>query len=247
MSDHQPLTSEPGEITFAAGVIAKALTTNRILMVKRTDTGEWAFPGDRLEGDETAAQASYREFWEETQYRLGSVGMQLMQRRKDDGAGLVDFTTFLAPVESEFVPVLDDEHSSFAWVDCDETLAENRAGLPAVIADDADLEEPTIPPSLSEPMNEDPEDDLDDATLDAILAAVEVLEARLGRVEDWGLADSLSPHLAGDEEGLAYVSSNEPIQGGESHAELEAALAEEPLVENDRKAARQLGTRFRSA
>jgi 8-oxo-dGTP pyrophosphatase MutT (NUDIX family) len=214
MSDHQPLMSEPAEITYAAGVIAKALTTNRILMVKRTDTGEWAFPGGHLEGDETAAQAAYREFWEETQYRLGSVGMQLMQRTKDDGHGLVTFTTFLAPVESEFVPVLDDEHSSFAWVDCEETLAENRAGLPAVIADDADLEEPSILPS--EPMSEDPEDDLDDATLDAILAAVEVLEARLGRVEDCGLADSLSPHLGGDEEGLAHVPSNERVHRGDS-------------------------------
>ena len=212
MSDDQPLMSEPAEITYAAGVIAKALTTNRILMVKRTDTGEWAFPGGRLEGDETPEQAAYREFWEETQYRLGSVGRQLMRRQKDDGAGLVDFTTFLAPVESEFVPVLDDEHSSFAWVDCDETLAENR---PLAVADDADLEEPSTPPSLlSEPMDQDPEDDLDDATLDAILAAVEVLEARLGRVEDCGLADSLSPHLGGDENGLAYVPSNEPVHEG---------------------------------
>jgi 8-oxo-dGTP pyrophosphatase MutT (NUDIX family) len=48
--------SEPAEITFAAGVIAKALTTNRILMGKRTDTGEWAFPGSRIEGDETASR-----------------------------------------------------------------------------------------------------------------------------------------------------------------------------------------------
>ena len=86
------------EITFAAGVIAKA-PTGRILMVKRTDTGEWAFPGGRLEEGEDAAQAAYREFHEETQYRLGSVGMQLMTRRKDDGQGMVDFVTFLAPVD----------------------------------------------------------------------------------------------------------------------------------------------------
>jgi predicted NUDIX family NTP pyrophosphohydrolase len=55
--------SESAEIVpvLAAGVVDKAMTTGRILMVKRTDTGEWAFPGGRLEGDETAEQAAYRE------------------------------------------------------------------------------------------------------------------------------------------------------------------------------------------
>ena len=102
--DQEP---QSAEITFAAGCIANAMTTGRILMVKRTDTGEWAFPGGRLEGDETAEEAAYREFWEETQYRLGSVGMQLMQRRKDDGAGLVDFVTVLASVACTLTNVHD--------------------------------------------------------------------------------------------------------------------------------------------
>jgi 8-oxo-dGTP pyrophosphatase MutT (NUDIX family) len=46
--------AQPTEITYAAGVIART-PNGAILMVKRTDTGEWAFPGGRVEGDETAS------------------------------------------------------------------------------------------------------------------------------------------------------------------------------------------------
>ena len=133
---------------------------------------------------------------------LGSVGGQLVK----DG---VDYTTFLAPVESEFVPILNHEASSFGWFDCDSLLAENRA-------DSAD--EPSIPPplypvadqeeGLEDPVD-DPEDDLDDELADLILAELEALDVRLQKIEDCGAADS-----------------NEPVQGNEGAAELEHALEE---------------------
>ena len=188
-------------VVAAAGVIARS-PSGKILMVRRTDDGTWAFPGGKLKDGETSEQAAYREFWEECGYRLGSVGGQLVK----DG---VDYTTFLAPVESEFVPILNHEASSFGWFDCDLLLAENRA-------DSAD--EPSIPPplypvadqeeGLEDPVD-DPEDDLDDELADLILAELEALDVRLQKIEDCGAADS-----------------NEPVQGNEGAAELEHALEE---------------------
>jgi ADP-ribose pyrophosphatase YjhB (NUDIX family) len=44
--------AEPAEIIYAAGVILRA-PDNSILLLKRVDTGEWAFPGGRIEGGKT--------------------------------------------------------------------------------------------------------------------------------------------------------------------------------------------------
>lgn len=115
----------------AAGVIARA-PDGSILMVKRVDDGSWAFPGGVIEGDETPEKAAYREFFEETGRRLGSVGKQLMRRIKNDGQGLVDFVTFIVDVDAPFVPILNSEHSAFAWVSPDVTLMESRTECMAV-------------------------------------------------------------------------------------------------------------------
>jgi 8-oxo-dGTP diphosphatase len=89
-------------------------------MCRRTDGEGWAFPGGHLKDSEDAATAAYREFFEETGFRLGSVGTFLMQRIKDG----VDFTTYLADVEGEFVPTLNHEHSAYGWFDPNEVLEE---------------------------------------------------------------------------------------------------------------------------
>jgi 8-oxo-dGTP pyrophosphatase MutT (NUDIX family) len=124
------MEQEPAEI-IRAGVICRA-PDGSILMLKRTDDGSWAFPGGRIEEGETPEQCAYRETFEETGRRLGSVGKQLMRRIKDDGQGLCDFTTFISDVDAPFVPVLNSEHSAFAWVSPEETLMENRADSMAV-------------------------------------------------------------------------------------------------------------------
>ena len=109
-------------------------------MVRRTDGEGWAFPGGGLKEGESPEQAAYREFWEETGYRLGSVGKLQMRRIKDG----VDFSTFTASVDDEFVPTLNHEHDAWAWVDPMTTLDEAKlssATAPAmqtpVYADDA--------------------------------------------------------------------------------------------------------------
>jgi 8-oxo-dGTP pyrophosphatase MutT (NUDIX family) len=110
--------SDP-DIIKAAGVIVRS-PHGRILMCRRVDDGTWAFPGGGIKDGEDAAQCAWREFFEETGYRLGDAGKPLMQRVKDG----VDFTTFVTDCEDEFVPRLNHEHSEWAWLDPRTALAE---------------------------------------------------------------------------------------------------------------------------
>jgi 8-oxo-dGTP pyrophosphatase MutT (NUDIX family) len=98
-----------------AAVILMALS-GKVLMMRRTDTGQWAFPAGSLKAGETPEECAWRETWEETGFRCGSVGKQLMRRVKDDGDGVVDCVTFVCPVEAEFAPTMNHEHSDFAWL-----------------------------------------------------------------------------------------------------------------------------------
>jgi 8-oxo-dGTP pyrophosphatase MutT (NUDIX family) len=110
----------------AAGVIAKS-KAGRILMVRRTDGEGWAFPGGGFKEGEDAAKCAWREFFEETGYRCGDVGAPLMRRIKSG----VDFTTFVCPVDDEFIPKLNHEHDAYAWVDPVSALDEGKfAGQP---------------------------------------------------------------------------------------------------------------------
>ena len=110
-----------------------------------------------------------------------------MRRVKNDGDGVVDFTTFLCPVESEFVPRLNHEHSSFGWSDPEIALAENRADSMAVAGSQgAELERTLDAGLLADEVErranvegEDPGEDLDEATLALILQELEALEERL--------------------------------------------------------------------
>jgi 8-oxo-dGTP pyrophosphatase MutT (NUDIX family) len=98
-------------------VMAQAITTGRVLMTKRADTGHWSWPAGYVEGGESDEQAAYREFFEETGYRLGSVGQAILRRDKDDGAGPIFCTRFLTVVREEVVPVLNSEATSWGWFD----------------------------------------------------------------------------------------------------------------------------------
>ena len=113
-------------LAHAAGVMARS-KAGRILMMRRTDGQGWAFPGGGIKDGETADKAAWREFFEETGHRLGEVGPLHMKRTKDDGQGPVEFSTFVADVEDEFVPKLNHEHSCYAWLDPHALMADHVA------------------------------------------------------------------------------------------------------------------------
>ncbi|OWK42185.1 DUF2213 domain-containing protein [Fimbriiglobus ruber] len=86
-----------------------------VLLLKRAgkehEDGTWAFPGGKLEGDETPEQAARRESEEET----GIIPGDIEQIDRTDN-GEVEFITFLSSIEKTD-PTLNDEHTGFVWAD----------------------------------------------------------------------------------------------------------------------------------
>ncbi len=93
----------------AAGILY--VSGDSVLLLKRSDTGLWAFPGGKIEDGETPEQAALRESFEET--GLKPANMEQIDRTDD---GSVEFTTFLAKIDRSG-PTLDDEHTEFTWAD----------------------------------------------------------------------------------------------------------------------------------
>lgn len=104
----------------AAGILF-CTPDGRVLLMHRTGEAEkdgdirgcWAFPGGGIEDEETAEEAARREIEEETGLKYEGP-LKLWTRRIRNE---VDFTTFLARVDAEFAPAMNDEHDACSWVD----------------------------------------------------------------------------------------------------------------------------------
>jgi 8-oxo-dGTP pyrophosphatase MutT (NUDIX family) len=107
----------------AAGVIARS-PEGRVLMMNRTDGEGWSWPGGVIKDGENADEAAMREFFEETNYRLGRIAP--LMRRVRDG---VDYSMYI----SEFVPTLNHEHSAYMWADPQAALEEARELDPQIV------------------------------------------------------------------------------------------------------------------
>jgi len=109
----------------AAGVMF--VDGNRVLLLKRTDQadsgGLWAFPGGKIEGDETPEQAALREAVEET--GIKPEGLEWLDRSNN---GEVEFTTFLSQI-NQVPPQLDGEHTEFLWANLNALPAPLHPGV----------------------------------------------------------------------------------------------------------------------
>lgn len=102
----------------AVGIWFYSQTTQRYLYLLRNDPrhpGTWGLPGGKVENGETLISAINRECQEE----MGSMPVydRLVPLEKFTSAdGKFVYHTFFCSVESEFTPVLNDEHLGWAWI-----------------------------------------------------------------------------------------------------------------------------------
>lgn len=102
----------------AVGIWFYAVNTGRYLYLMRNDhkhPDSWGLPGGKIEQGESMLAAMARECTEE----LGFVppNERVIPIEKFTSAdGKFSYHTFFCSVLSEFVPVLNDEHTGYAWV-----------------------------------------------------------------------------------------------------------------------------------
>lgn len=117
-----PAAPEPNSLVPAA-VALVANEAGEILMIRRTDNGNWALPGGAIEMNESVADAAVRETFEETGVRAEVTGLlgiysdprHIIHFTSNDEVRR-EFSVVLAarPVGGE--PTLSEESSEVRWV-----------------------------------------------------------------------------------------------------------------------------------
>jgi len=125
-------------IVMAAG-IAYIDPSGDVLLLKRSPdsdhAGKWCFPGGHIDEGETAEQAARRESSEEIgRFPYGELE-QIAQIVSDEG---VDFTMFACSVDAKFNPVLNREHTDYAWVPVSKLPHNTHPGVKAVLTHDCE-------------------------------------------------------------------------------------------------------------
>ena len=102
----------------AVGVWFYAQDTQRYLYLLRNDPrhpGTWGLPGGKIDAGETLIQAIQRECREEMGSMPNYIRLAPLEKFTSADGGFA-YHTFFCSVESEFAPVLNDEHVGWAWI-----------------------------------------------------------------------------------------------------------------------------------
>lgn len=126
MSSHERQTQKRRS---GAGCMILCRKTGRFLMCFRGTRSPsprtWSVWGGRAELDETPDQTARREVFEETGLRIEG---DLEHIHHQDTFGFL-YDTFLAVVDTEFVPFLTPEADGFSWVPLESVPTPRHAGL----------------------------------------------------------------------------------------------------------------------
>lgn len=108
-----------GEHLEGCGALVYARTTNRYLFLLRNKSrhsGSWGIVGGKVEADETVIQGLVREIREEIGVDYTKKKFIPLETFTADNRKFV-YYTFLVDCGEEFVPVLNDEHRGYCWVE----------------------------------------------------------------------------------------------------------------------------------
>lgn len=100
----------------SGGIFFYAKDTQRYLYLLRTDAKNpinWGIPGGKIESDETLLEGLARECEEEIGYFPTNAKLIPIQKFVNH---TFTYHTFFCAIDSEFVPVLNEEHCGYAWV-----------------------------------------------------------------------------------------------------------------------------------
>ena len=108
---------EPGSVK-AVGVWFLARSTGRYLYLLRNDSkhpNSWGLPGGKIEGNETLLGGMERECIEELG-RFPAYQQMLPLEKFTSADNVFEYYTWVCVVADEFVPVLNNEHHGYAWI-----------------------------------------------------------------------------------------------------------------------------------
>ena len=104
---------------IAAGAMFYSITTKRFLFLLRNNTitrNTWGMPGGKLNPNENIMVGLIRELKEEMG-ELPSVLKYIPLETFTSIDGEFQYHSFIFVVNNEFLPILNEEHSGYAWAE----------------------------------------------------------------------------------------------------------------------------------
>ena len=119
-------------INQSAGIFFYSKSTDRSLYLLRNESKNptWSIPGGKIEKNETLLDGLKRECQEEIKYWNDDLKLVPIQKFVNNTFA---YHTFFCEVSEEFSPVLNDEHSGYAWVGSDKYPMPLHPGLYSTI------------------------------------------------------------------------------------------------------------------
>ncbi len=100
------------------GTIFFSISTKRYLFLLRSKDSHgdtWAFVGGKVEQNESAIQGLSREILEEVGFEPTIIKHIPIEKFTNKNKQF-EYHTFISVVDSEFIPILNQEHKGYAWV-----------------------------------------------------------------------------------------------------------------------------------